>query len=187
LQDDQLKQVVEALIFASDIPITINQLKGFIEEATASEIKKAVNSLNLEYNKTGRAITIISVAGGFQMVTREAYTQWIRKLFIKRRKSRLSQAALETLSVIAFKQPVSKSEIEAIRGVGCDGVVKTLLERKLITITGRSDGPGRPLIYASTKEFLRYFGINDVSDLPKPREIEELMKEEGDLPEVAAE
>jgi segregation and condensation protein B len=89
--------------------------------------------------------------------------------------------------VIVFKQPVSKTEVSAIRGVNCDGVIKTLLERKLISISGRSDGPGRPLIYKTTNEFLRYFGVNDISDLPRPREMEEILKEEGNLPESPAE
>lgn len=179
---ESLKQVVEALIFASDIPITVEQLKGYIEETTGSQIRKAVEELNLEYKQANRAFTIVRVAGGFQMVSRESYTQWVRKLFQRRRKARLTQAALETISVVAFKQPVTKSEIESIRGVNCDGVLRTLLERRLVTIAGRSKGPGRPLIYQTTKEFLRYFGVNELSDLPKPREMEELLKEEKDLP-----
>ena len=121
------------------------------------------------------------------MVTRESFSQWVKKLFLKRRKSRLSQAALETLSVVAFKQPVAKGEVAQIRGVNCDAVVRTLLERKLITISGRSTGPGRPLLYRTTKEFLRYFGVNVISDLPKPRELEELLKEEKDFQGNAAE
>lgn len=184
---EHLKQIVEALVFASDVPITIDQIKGFIGETTAAQVRKVVEELNLEYKQTSRAFHIIHVAGGVQMVTRGSYSQWVKKLFEKRIKSRLSQAALETLSVIAFKQPVPKSEIAAIRGVNCDGVVRTLLERKLVTIAGRGEGPGRPLLLRTTKQFLQYFGVNDISDLPKPREIEELMKEKDHLPEDAAE
>ena len=182
-----LKQIVEALIFASDVPLSAEQIKTSIGETTVSEVKKAVETLNIEYSQTNRAFHIIQVAGGFQIVTRETYAQWVKKLFQKRIKSKLSPAALETLSVIAFKQPVTKSTIEAIRGVNCDGVVRTLLERKLITISGRSEGPGKALLYRTTKEFLRYFGINDISDLPKPREIEELLKDEKNLPKDAVE
>jgi len=178
---DALKPVVESLIFASDIPIPATQIKAIIEEAKDSEIRKAVDALNLEYSQTNRAFSIIQVAGGFQMVTRENYAPWIRKLFQKRITARLSQAALEALAVIAFRQPVSKPEIEAIRGVNSDGVIHTLLERKLITMAGRAEGPGRPLLYRTTQEFLRYFGVNDLSDLPKPRELEELLKEESAL------
>ena len=184
---DYLKQIVESLIFASDEPVSAEQLKKYIEDTTIRDIKKAVEQLNLEYSQQNRAFQITTFAGGFQMVTREAFAQWVKKLFFKRIKQRLSQAALETLAVVAFKQPVSNSEISSIRGVNCDGVLRTLLERKLITISGRSDGPGRPLLYKTTKEFLVYFGINSISDLPKPREIEELLKDKENLPEEATE
>ena len=180
---ENLKQIVEALIFASDIPITIEQIKGFIEETTPAQVRKAIEELNVEYKQSNRAFQIIPVAGGVQMVTRKSYAQWVKRLFKKRMKTKLSQAALETLSVVAFKQPVAKSEIAGIRGVNCDGVMKTLLERNLITISGRGEGPGRPLLYQTTKEFLRYFGVNDITDLPKPRELEELLKEETHLPD----
>ena len=187
MRPEILKQVVEALIFASDIPISGSQIVQFIEESTAKNIQKIIDELNLEYKKTGRAFHIMKVAGGYQLVTRDAYANWVNKLFHKRRKQKLSQAGLETLSIIVYRQPVSKSEIDAIRGVNCDGVLKTLLERKLITISGRAEGPGRPLLYKTTSEFLRYFGVNTLKDLPKLREIEELMKEESELPEDAAE
>jgi len=186
MQFERLKQVIEAVIFASDVPLSNKQIKEFVEETSLSEIGKAIDELNREYMKTNRSFHIIHVAGGYQMVTRESYSQWVRKLFQKRSRSKLSQAALETLSMIAFKQPVARSEIVGIRGVNCDGVLQTLLERKLVTITGRSDGPGRPLLYATTKEFLRYFGVNELSDLPKPKEIEEILKESGNKPDVEA-
>jgi segregation and condensation protein B len=187
MDSEFFKHVVEAIIFASDIPISAEHIRDYIDETTVSKVKKAVEELNLEYNKNNHSFYIIRVAGGYQMVTRESFSQWVKKLFLKRRKSRLSQAALETLSVVAFKQPVAKGEVAQIRGVNCDAVVRTLLERKLITISGRSTGPGRPLLYRTTKEFLRYFGVNVISDLPKPRELEELLKEEKDFQGNAAE
>jgi segregation and condensation protein B len=187
MDEGYVNQIVEALIFASDEPISVNQIKGFIEDITPARIRKAVDTLNLEYKKNNRAFHIISVAGGYQIVTRDTFSQWVKKMFVKRRKARLSQAALETLSVVAYKQPVTRTEVDDIRGVNSDGVLRTLLERKLVTISGRSEGPGRPLLYKTTKEFLRYFGVDSVSDLPKPREIEELLKEEGNLQEDAAE
>jgi segregation and condensation protein B len=180
---ENLKEIVEALIFASDVPITADQLKGLIEEATVAGIKKAIDELNLEYKQTNRSFHIIPVAGGYQMVTRKSYATWVKRLFHKRSKAKLSQAALETLSVVAFKQPISRTEIAAIRGVNCDAVVRTLMERKLVSISGRSEGQGRPLLFTTTKEFLRYFGVNAISDLPKPREIEEILKEDKSLPE----
>ncbi len=182
--NDRMKQVVEALIFASDFPAPVKQIQIIIEEISVKEIRKLVDSLNHDYNQTERSFQIVEVAGGYQMVSREKFAQWVRKLFQGRIKTRLSQAALETLSVVAFKQPVSRTEIDAIRGVNSGGVLKNLLERKLIKIAGRADGPGKPLIYATTKEFLHYFGINDISDLPKPREIEELLKEDDVSDEI---
>lgn len=176
---EQLKPIVETLIFASDVPIPVEQIKSLVENALAEEIQKAVDELNLDYRKTDRTFHIVRIAGGFQLVTHESYAPWVKKLFQGRLKTKLSQAAMEALSVIAFRQPVSKTEVEAIRGVNCDGVVRTLLERKLITITGRGEGPGKPLLYNTTKEFLRYFGVNDIADLPRPREIEELFKEQN--------
>ena len=187
MDKDKVKQIVEVLIFAADVPLPVNQIKSFIENVSVREIKKAVSNLNLEYTQTNRSFQIVEVAGGYQMVSRDSFAPWLRKFFQKRIRSRLSQAALESLSVIAFNQPISKSNIEIIRGVNCDGVVKTLLDRKLVTIVGRADGPGRPLLYATTREFLRYFGVNELSDLPKPREIEEILKEDNVLPEGLAE
>ncbi|MBN2417485.1 SMC-Scp complex subunit ScpB [bacterium] len=179
---EHLNQIVEAVIFASDEPITAEQVRATVEDTTVAQVKKCVTELNHEYSQQNRSFHIIEVAGGYQMVTRESYAQWIKRLYVKKNKARLSQAALETLSVIAFKQPVSKTDISVIRGVNCDGVVKTLLERKLISIGGRDEGPGRPLLYKTTKEFLRYFGINSIDDLPKPREIEEMLKEDAVAP-----
>jgi segregation and condensation protein B len=179
MQVEQLKQVVEVLVFASDIPLPVDQIRAIIEETTAEEIVHAVEELNGDYRQTERTFQIVHIGGGYQMVTHENYAAWVKKLFQGRLKQKLSQAALETLSVIAFRQPVAKPDIEAIRGVNCDAVIRTLLERKLVTIAGRADGPGKPLLLKTTREFLRHFGVNDISDLPKPKEIEELFKESG--------
>lgn len=186
MQEEMFKQVVEALVFASDTPITVKQIKEIVEDTDARTIKKAIDSLNHDYTQSERAFSIIELAGGYQMMSRDKYAQWVKKLYIGKLKSRLSQAALETLSMIAFKQPVSRTEIDSIRGVNSGGVIKNLLERRLIRITGRADGPGKPLIYSTTKEFLQYFGINDINDLPKPREIEELLKDDKLSDEVEA-
>jgi segregation and condensation protein B len=177
MQDDQVKQVVEVLIFASDVPLPAEQIQSVVEEIPLEAVAQAVEELNAEYRQTGRTFQIVHVGGGYQIVTHENYAAWVKKLYQGRLKTKLSQAAMETLSVVAFRQPVSKPEIEAIRGVNCDGVIRTLLERKLVTMAGRADGPGKPLLFKTTKEFLRYFGINDIADLPKPREIEELFRE----------
>jgi segregation and condensation protein B len=176
---DQLKPIVETLVFASDVPLPAENIKALVEETTIEDVQKAVDQLNHDYTQTARTFHIVHIAGGFQLVTHSSYASWVKKLFQGRIKTKLSQAAMEALSVIAFRQPVSKPEIESIRGVNCDGVVRTLLERKLVTISGRGEGVGKPLLYKTTREFLQYLGINDLADLPKPREIEELFKEQN--------
>jgi len=171
----EIKRIVEALIFASDSPIPENRISNIIQELDAEQIQAIVNGLNEEYDQNDHAFKIVRLAGGFQFVTRAEFAQYIKQYYKGRARSRLSRAALETLAIIAFKQPISRPEIDAIRGVNSDGVVKTLLERNLIQISGRSEHIGRALLYSTTPEFLQYFGVNDISDLPKPKEIEELL------------
>lgn len=175
------KQIVEALIFASDFPIPESRLLALVEDLDQETLKKILAELSEEYLKQHRSFMLSQVAGGYQMVTRPEFASWVKKLFQGKTKTRLSQASLETLAIIAFKQPVSRPQIEAIRGAQCDGVIKTLLERNLITIAGRSEGVGRPLLYKTTEEFLRHFGINAINDLPKPKEITELVDEPENL------
>jgi segregation and condensation protein B len=174
MKKEQLKSVVEALIFAAEEPLSAKSISSFIDELNGTAVDEIVEMLNRDYENSHRAFRIIRIAGGFQMSTRPEFASWIKKMYAGRTSSRLSQAAMETLSIIAFKQPISKSEIAAIRGVNSDWTVKTLLEKGLIAIRGRGEGVGKPLIYATTDAFLQYFGINDINDLPKPREIEEL-------------
>ncbi|MBN1350283.1 SMC-Scp complex subunit ScpB [candidate division KSB1 bacterium] len=175
------KQIIEALLFASDIPLSETRLLQFIEGIEARQIRQYINEINEEYGHSLRSFMIIRVAGGYQIVTRPEFSPWIKQLLKGKAKTRLTQASLETLAIIAFKQPISRPQIEAIRGIQCDGVIKNLLERGLITIAGRADSVGRALLYKTTDEFLRYFGINEISDLPKPREIEDLIGQSEDL------
>ena len=142
-------------------------------------IKDAIRILNNTYEESGRTFRIIEIAGGFQFATRSDVAMYVSRLYKERSRRRLSGAALESLSIIAYKQPVSKADIENIRGVNCDEVIKSLLEKNLITITGRAESVGRPLLYGTTQDFLRHFGLGSMRDLPKPREIEELLKEES--------
>ena len=144
-----------------------------------SIIHEAVQILNDAYESTGRAFRLIEIAGGYQFATRTEYGEFVARLFREKSRRRLSGAALETLAIVAYKQPVSKNDIENIRGVNCDEVLKSLLEKNLITITGRAETVGRPLLYGTTVDFLRHFGLPRIQDLPRPREIEELMKEES--------
>ncbi|MCG8608567.1 SMC-Scp complex subunit ScpB [bacterium] len=179
------KQVVEALIFASDVPLSDSKISSYVEELTPKVIRDAVKDLNSDYSETKRAFRITKVAGGYQLNTGKEFTPWIKKLFKGRARQRLSQAGLESLAIVAFKQPISRTEIDAIRGVNSGGVLKNLLERNLIAIAGRSSAVGKPLLYGTTSEFLRYFGINDISDLPKPKEIEEIMGKMDGAQEVS--
>ena len=174
MEDQKTNRIIEALIFASDTPLSEDRIKEAMEETNGLNIEAAVDALNDEYAATGRSFSIQRVAGGYHLATLPEYATYIRQLYLGRHKNRLSQAALETLAIVAFKQPISRIDVAQIRGVDPDGVLKNLLDRRLITISGRSEGLGRPLLYSTTPEFLQYFGLNDLSQLPKPREIEEL-------------
>ncbi|MCC7437402.1 MAG: SMC-Scp complex subunit ScpB [Armatimonadetes bacterium] len=149
------------------------------ESINQKYIRRLIEELNLEYDESGRAFRIVEVAGGFQYATIRDYGEWVAMLSKEKLRRRLSPAALETLAIIAYRQPVSKPEIEQIRGVNCDQVLLSLLEKNLVAITGRSEGVGRPLLYGTSDDFLRCFGLNNVADLPKLREIEELMEEDA--------
>ncbi len=180
------KEVIEALFFATDEPLTLKQVIDIFGDAEDSErnrritpefILSIIEDLNREYTETGRVFRIVKVAGGYQFATQPQFGVWLGRMVRERSKRKLSVSALESLAVIAYKQPVTKPEIEAIRGVNADYVLHSLLERNLVAIVGRAATPGRPLLYGTTKEFLKHFGINDLSELPKPREINELMAE----------
>lgn len=171
------RAILEALLMASDVPLQVGRLLPALDGAGAREVRAYVDELNAEYASTGRAFRIVEVAGGFQFAVERRYAPFVRRLLRDRAPVRLSQAALETLSVIAFKQPITKAEIEAIRGVGVDWVLRTLLEHNLVRIAGRSEGVGRPLLYGTTREFLRHFGLRTIADLPRLRELDELLKE----------
>lgn len=176
--DMKIEKLIEALLFASDIPLNLNKLKEILEVNSSKEIREGIQSLQKYYDKTDSTLTIIEVAGGYQIVSREQFSPYVQKLYKGRQVSRLTQRGLETLAIVAYKQPITKHEIESIRGVNVDGVVKTLLERNLITIEGRQKAPGNPLLYGTTKYFLEYFGLKNIESLPKLKEIDELLKED---------
>ncbi len=179
-----IRQILEALFFATDEPLTLRQVMDIFDllEGTGSrlapeKILSAIDELNREYDAGRRAFRIVNVAGGYQFATRPEYSAWLGAMMREKLRRKLSVSALESLAVIAYKQPVTKPEIEAIRGVNADYVLRTLLERNLVTIVGRAATPGRPLLYGTTRDFLKHFGLNDLSELPKPREIDELLEE----------
>jgi len=167
--------VIEALILASPEPIPGRKVAEVIDQMTVSKVGKAVADLNNRYMEAGLSFRIRELAGGYQFYITPEYTGFVDELFTRRRKMRLTRAALETLAIIAYKQPVTKSEIEHIRGVASDGVIQNLLEKSMITIRGRAETVGKPLQYGSSDEFLKFFGLNSLDDLPKMSEIEELV------------
>jgi len=169
-----LKAVVEALIFASPEPVTMKTLVKLLDGESKEDIAAAIAELKEAYGRPG-GLQLIEVAGGFEIVTRPELHDWVRRLFHERTTQKLSIAALETLAVIAYKQPVTGPEIAEIRGVNTSGVVGTLIERKLIKIVGRKQVVGRPFLYGTTREFLERFGLNDLADLPKVEDMSELL------------
>lgn len=177
--------VIEALIFASEDSISTNEIIRAITEIDGEDVQispldveNSVEELNKRYSEFNLSYKIVKIANGYLFATNPEYAKYIGYLSSEKSKKRLSQAALETLSIVAYKQPITKPELESIRGVNSDYILNTLLEKNLIKISGRGETVGRPLLYTTTEEFLKYFGLNNLSDLPKPREIEEIMKDE---------
>jgi segregation and condensation protein B len=170
---DDIKNIIESLLFVTEEPLTVDRIKRIVAQAETKEIRTALDDLSAEYDERGGGFHLVRVAGGYQIRTRPEYTRWIKQL-IQPKPLRLSKPALETLAIIAYKQPVIRSDVEHIRGVDCGGVLRVLLERKFIRVLGRREIPGRPLIYATTKKFLEVFDLKDLRDLPTPKEIEEL-------------
>jgi segregation and condensation protein B len=174
MADDNVKAVIEALIFTSERPIAIDQIKDVLDSLEPSEIRAFIEQMKLEYEQSNRGIRIVEVAGGFQMITPSMLAPFLRKLYKQRRVERLSKPALETLAIIAYKQPVSKLEIETLRNVNVDGVMESLLEKGLIRITGRKKAPGRPFVFGTTRQFLEYFGLKSLEELPKLEDFSKL-------------
>ena len=170
----ELKAIVEALIFASPEPITLKALATLLDQEPKEDIEAAIAAVKVDYERPG-GLQIVEVAGGYQNVTRPELHDWVRRLFHERTTQKLSVAALETLAVIAYRQPVTAPEIAEIRGVNTAGVLNTLVDRKLIKIVGRKAVVGRPFVYGTTHEFLERFGLYDVTDLPKVEDMSELL------------
>jgi len=175
-------RILEAVLFASDEVMSPAKLKTMLPDAPdARIIRKMVDEINIKLQQERHPFEIVELGGGYQFRTVPYYQPWVQQLFKEKSARKISIQGLECLAIIAYKQPISKAEIEAIRGVLSDGAMKTLLEKHLITISGRSDKPGRPLLYGTTQEFLQYFGINKLSDLPNIEEFEAVAKEQMEL------
>ena len=182
MERDQAKNIVEAMFFVSDKPLFINEIKGVLEEFNSQEIKDIISELAKEYEDTSRSFRIKEIAGGYQVVTDPSLAPWLKKLYKTSGSDRLSGPSLETLAIIAYKQPVTKPEIEAIRGVNVDGVLKTVIEKNLVRIAGRRETVGRPILYGTTSEFLQYFGLNSLKELPNLEEFN-ITEKDIELPE----
>jgi len=181
------KQHIEALIFASSQAVALDDIQSvlnetFQTEATQADILAALEQTRAQFSGEAFAFELVEIAGGYQFMTKGAYHNTVAVYLKQTTKKRLSQAALETLALVAYKQPVTKSEVEEIRGVNCDYALQKLLEKELVMITGRSEGPGRPLLYATTDKFMDYLGINSLSDLPKTKDFKEVENTIGEMP-----
>lgn len=176
-KDENINSIIEAMILSSPEPVSIKRICEVMESVSPVRVRQGIDDLNSLYLGCGNSFRIRELAGGYQFYILPDFEQPIKMLLTKQRTVRLSRPALETLAIIAYKQPVTKTEIEHIRGVASDGVLHNLLQRNLIIMAGRSDSPGRPLIYKTSDEFLKYFGLNRISDLPRMDEIEEMIRQ----------
>jgi segregation and condensation protein B len=181
MDGEGLRSIVESLLFVAEGPLTLPRLAEVIDGAAKGEIKAALDQIGADLEANQRGIRLAEVAGGYQLRTAKENAEWVKK-FLGGRPARMSRATLETLAIIAYRQPVTKAEIEAIRGVDVDGVVNTLMERNLIRAVGRKDVPGRPFLFGTTAEFLQLFNLKDLSDLPTLKESDQIT-----LPEPAGE
>lgn len=184
---DFLKQHIEALIFASPTAIPLTELQSvlnetFQQEISENEILGTLENTRMQFRSELYAFELVEIAGGFQFMTKGAYHNTVAVHLKQTTKKRLSQAALETLALVAYKQPVTKTELEEIRGVNCDYALQKLLEKELVVISGRSEGPGRPLLYSTSDKFMDYLGIQSLNDLPKPKDFKEVENTVGELP-----
>ena len=168
-----VESVIEAVLFASDEPLTDARLAGVVELGSGKQVRECIDNLNNKYRANNSAFRIEKIAGGYQMLTLSVYNSWLQKLLRARTDSKLSQAALETLAILAYKQPIIRADVEAIRGVASGEIIRSLMFKGLVKIVGRAEVLGRPLLYGTTKKFLEVFGLNTLKDLPK---IEELKK-----------
>jgi len=176
MDDRELRPILEALLFVAADPISLNRLCEVLEEVDRPRIVACLDELRNEYRRADHGLTLVEVAGGYQLATVPEAAPWLRKLSVAKMPPRLSKPALETLAIVAYKQPLTRPEIESIRGVDVAGVVKTLMDRRLVKIVGRKDVPGRPMVFGTTKEFLQAFGLKELADLPTLKDFAEIAR-----------
>lgn len=174
MEEQQLKSAIEALLFVSGNPLSLEKLTAVLEGPSPEEIELQLQKLEQEYNDRASGIMLVQVAGGYQLATRPENASWIRKFRTVKTSTRLSKPALETLAIVAYKQPITRTEVEAIRGVNIGGIMRNLMERRLVKIVGKKDVPGKPMMYGTSQEFLQYFGLKDLASLPTLKEFHDL-------------
>lgn len=174
MSENNLKAVIEALLFASEKPLTLEKIKNVLDTLEVGQIRGLVEELKSEYEKSERGLRVVEVAGGFQIITAPGFAPFLKRFFKERFTEKLSKPALQTLAIIAYKQPLTKLEIELLRNVNIDGVMKNLLDKDLIRVAGRKKTPGRPIVYGTTRKFLEYFGLKSLEELPKMEEFSKL-------------
>ena len=182
--DDNRKGVIEALLLASDKPLPLDKIREVLDNPPAQETIRLIDELKSDYELSNRGMRIIEIAGGYQMITAPAFAPFLKKLFKERYAERLSKPALETLAIIAYKQPLTRGEIELLRNVNVDGVIKSLEEKNLIRICGRKKVPGNPYVYGTTRQFLEHFGLNSLQDLPKIEEFTAMAQKKDLVEEI---
>jgi segregation and condensation protein B len=185
LEDQELKSAIEAILFIAGNPLSVDRFKNLFENATQEQIETQLAALKHDYESRDAGIMLAEIAGGYQLVTRPENAAWLRKFRSVKVSTKLSKPALETLAIVAYKQPITRTEAEAIRGVNIGGIVRNLIERRLVKIVGKKDVPGKPMLYGTTPEFLQYFGLKDLSSLPTLKEFQELEAGEEIMEEVA--
>lgn len=181
-----LKLIIEAFLFASDKPITANEIHSWLPDATPTDVKQSLEELLTDYDTMGRSFSLKQVASGYQFRTKAEYAPYVLQM-LKTSPARLSRAAFETLAIIAYKQPILRQEIERLRGVDVGGILRTLLEKDIIRIMGRKNLPGKPLIYGTTKRFLEVFDLKNINSLPKLKEIKDLVSDEEQTKPISEE
>ena len=175
IPQNNTKSILEAILFAASEPITAKQFQHAIPKMNVREIRKALSELTEEYQQMNRSFRLIEIANGYQICTRPEYSEWIRKFYIQQVRVTLSPSALETLAIVAYKQPVTRNDVSTIRGVNSDSVISALVEKGLVRVSGRKEGAGRSLLFSTTDTFLQQFGLKDPSELPSLEEIEQLL------------
>ncbi len=175
MPEENSKSILEAILFAASEPISVKQFQHAIPGISVREIRRVLSELRDDYQEMNRSFCLIEIANGYQICTRPEYSEWIRKFYIQQVRVTLSPSALETLAIVAYKQPVTRADVSSIRGVNSDSVISALIEKDLVCVSGRKEGAGRSLLFSTTDTFLQQFGLKDPSELPSLDEIEQLL------------